>query len=198
MADWQDLKPEAARPSDSVLVCLRGDLAAAYAEAERRLGEALQAEDDSMTAGTEALAIAEEMTALREKMAAHTYRFTFRALPRRAYRDLVDEHPPREGHPEDVAYGVDMGAFPVVLIAASCVAITPAEEEAEVPADAVPVLSVADVEDMTDQLSDGQVHAMFSCAFRLNRSGVDVPKFATASELVARHTPRSQQPAPGV
>lgn len=199
MTGWGDLKPGAARPHDVVPVCLRGDLAAAYSELDRRLAEATRAEDDSMAAGTEALAIAEQMAALRERMAAHTYRFVFRALPRRQYRDLVDAHPPREGHPEDTAYGADMGAFPVALIAASCVAIRPAtEDEPEIPADAAPVLSVADVEDMTDRLSDGQVHAMFSCAFRLNRSGVDLPKFGTASELVARHTPRSQQPAPGV
>ncbi|MGI5155827.1 hypothetical protein [Microbispora sp. CA-102843] len=198
MTGWQDLKEGTARPLDSVPVCLRGDLAAAYAELDRRLAEAVQAPDDSMAAGTEALQIAEQMTALRERMEEHTYRFTFQALPRRAYRDLVDEHPPRESHPEDAAYGVNMAVFPVELIAASCVAITPVTEpEPDIRPDAAPVMTAADVEDMTDQLSDGQVHAMFSCAFRLNRSGVDLPKSATASELVATHAPRSKQPEPG-
>ncbi|MEU8199293.1 hypothetical protein AB0C10_36460 [Microbispora amethystogenes] len=198
MTAWQDLKDGATRPCDSVPVCLRGDLAAAYAELDRRLAEAVQAPDDSMAAGTEALQIAEEMAALRERMTGHTYRFTFQALPRRAYRDLVDDNPPRENHPEDAAYGVNMATFPVELIAASCVAITPVSDpEPDVPPDAKPVMTAADVEDMTDQLSDGQVHSMFSCTFRLNRSGVDLPKSLTASELVAMHAPRSKPPEPG-
>lgn len=199
MTGWDDLKGGAARPTGSVQMCLRGDLAAAYAAAERRLADAADQDDDSMAGGTEALAIAEQMAALREQMAAHTYRFVFRALPRRRYRELVDAHPPRPGHPEDGAYGADMGAFPPALIAACCVAIAPAAEpEPDVPADAPPVLAAGDAAEMVDQLTDGQVHALFACAFRLNRSAVDLPKSVSVSELVARHAPRSKPPEPGV
>jgi hypothetical protein len=198
MTTWKDLRQEAVRPHDSVPVCLRGDLAASYTTLDRRLADASRASDDSMTGGTEALQIAEEMTALRAKMQAHTYRFTFVALPRQQYRDMVDSHPPRDGHPLDAAYGVNMNLFPAQLIAASCAAITPAGDEPPVPAaDADPVLSAEDVEDMTGQLSDGQVHAMFVCALKLNRSEVDLPKSRTASELVAMHAPKSKPPEPG-
>lgn len=197
-ATWDELKGGAARPSDSVRVCLRGDLAAAYTAAERRLADAAGADDDSMAGGVEALAIAEQMAVLREEMAQHTFRFTFRALPRRAYRELVDAHPPRPGHPEDGAYGADMDGFPPALIAACCVAITPAAEpEPDVPADAPPVLASADAAEMVDRLTDGQVHALFACAWRLNRSGVDLPKSVSVSGLVARHAPRSRPPEPG-
>lgn len=195
---WDDLKAGAVRPVGSVPVCLRGDLAAAYADAERRLAQAAAHDDNSMAGGTEALALAEQMAALAEEMAAATRRFVFRALPRRVYRGLVDAHPPRPGHPEDAAYGADMDAFPTALIAACCVAITPGDApEPVLPEDAPPVLTPADADEMVDHLTDGQVHTLFSEAFRLNRSAVDLPKFGTVSELVARHTPRSSQPAPG-
>jgi len=197
MTGWDDLKASAVRPVASVPVCLRGDLAAAYADAERRLAAAAQ-DDNSMAGGTEALALAEQMAALREEMASATRRFVFRALSRRVYRGLVDAHPPRPGHPEDTTYGADMNAFPAALIAACCVAITPGDApEAAVPDDAPPVLTPGDADEMVNQLTDGQVHTLFSAAFRLNRSGVDLPKSGSVSELVARHTPRSSRPEPG-
>jgi len=195
---WEDVKAGAVRPRDHVEICLRGDLAAAYADAERQLAAAQDADDDSMTAGTEALAVAEEMARLQQQMLEHTFRFTFHALPRHAYRALCDAHPPRDGHALDRAYGVDMSAFPLPLIAASCVAITPAADgDPEVAGDARPVLSADNVADMDAELTDGQMQALFGCAARINKVSVDLPKSATASELIARHAPNSKRPAPG-
>ncbi|MDF5758619.1 hypothetical protein [Spongiactinospora sp. TRM90649] len=196
--NWQDIKAGSVRPTDHVEICLRGDLAAAYADAARRLAAAQDSDDDSINGGLEALQVAEEMAALREEMEQHTFRFTCRALPRHAYRELCEAHPPREGHPSDRLYGVDMSAFPLPLIAGAVVAITPAADGDPVVApDAEPVLTLDDVREMDGQLTEGQMQSLFGCAARINKTSVDLPKSATASELMATHAPSSKRPAPG-
>jgi hypothetical protein len=197
VAGWSELKGDAARPQDGVPICLRGDLAQAYADLERQLAAANGRDQGSIVGGAEAAEIAERMAALAEQMSAFTYRFTFRALPRKQWRDMVDAHPPRE-EAEDRLNRVNMETFPVALIAASCVGIQPVADESPIPPDAPRALSDDDAQDMADSLTDGQIAAMFACAARLNRSAVDLPKCGSASEIMAKLALSSKPPEPGV
>lgn len=197
MPGWNDIKGDAAPPQDSVPICLRGDLTRQAADLERRIAAAQAAAGDSIVGGAEAQELAEELSELQSVMAAFTYRFTFRALPRKLWRDLVESHPPRDGHPEDRVNGVNMDVFPVLLIAMSCVDISPINTAPDIPADAGPVLSETDAAEMAERLTDGQIMTMFGCAAKLNRAQVDLPKSETASEIMARLAPKSKPPAPG-
>lgn len=197
MPGWNDIKGDAAPPQGSVPICLRGDLAQQAADLEREIGAAHAATANSIVGGGEAEALAERLAVLQQEMRAHTYRFTFRALPRRQWRDLVEAHPPREDRVEDRLNGVDMAAFPTVLIAASCVAIQPLDDDSPPPLDAAPVFTPAEAEELADRLTDGQVGKLFGCAAGLNRSVVDLPKSESASDIVARLVPNSRPPEPG-
>jgi hypothetical protein len=183
MANWDDLKKGFTPQSDAVPICLRGDLAARYERLERELAEARDEDaQDSLAAGGQTLKIAREMEDLRGEMLQHTHHFQFKALPKSKYRDLVADHRPRDGDPDDAQWGANLATFPQALIQACCTD---------------PVMTVEQVEEMCGMLSDGQVVEMFGCAVRLNRENADIPKSLLASEVLARHAPRSKRPAPG-
>lgn len=189
MANWDDLKKNFQPQSDSVPICLRGDLAARYERLEQELTEA-QDEDakDSLAAGGKARKIAQEMEDLRGEMLRYTHDFQFRALPKTGsatapgYRDLVADHRPREGDADDAIWGANLATFPIALIQACCID---------------PVMTVDQVEEMDGMLAEGQMLELFGVALRLNRENADVPKSALASEILAKHAPKSKRPAPG-
>jgi hypothetical protein len=191
MANFDDLIKSARLPEDSVAICLRGDLQLQHEELERQLQEVQEAEDTAGSGGlvgagsatsAEAKRLAEEIEALEAEMRQHTHHFAFRGLPRKQYRDLLVQHPPREGNDDDLALGANGNTFPLALIAASCID---------------PVMTLEQVEQLAEVLTDGQVLTLFGCAAVLNRVSVDVPKSAAASAILARHAPRSRPPAPG-
>ena len=99
-----------------------------------------------------------------EESAAHV---TVTALRRSAWKALVAEHPPREGHKGDAAIGVNEETFRDALVAAS------------VDLDA----------DDLDMLSDADHERLYFSAFALNRVAPD-PK---AANLVSRLTPPSDE-----
>lgn len=183
MANWEDLKKGFKPQSDSVPICLRGDLAARYEQLERELIEAQDADTtDSLAAGGKARKVAQEMEDLRAEMLDFTHDFQFRALPKKEYRDLLADHRPRDGDKDDAMWGANLATFPQALIQACCTD---------------PVMTVEQVEEMDGMLADGQMLEMFGCALRLNRENADVPKSALASAVLAKHAPKSKPPGPG-
>ena len=183
MADFTTLIKGAKLAEDEVPICLRGDLTRRFEALERQLEEAQDGdEENSMAAGGRALEIAEEMEAVRAEMLEHTHPFAFRALPKQEYRDLLDKHPPREDHKDDVVMGANLHTFPHVLIQACCID---------------PVMTLEQVEELCEVLNDGQLYRLFGCALTLNRATVDIPKSVLASEILAKQGPKSKPPAPG-
>ncbi|KAB2347354.1 hypothetical protein [Actinomadura rudentiformis] len=183
MADFADLIKNAKLPEDGVSICLRSDLALQHEELEGRLEAARTADQqNTLAAGGQARKIAEEIQALEEQMREHTHRFVFRGIPRRRYRDLMEQYPPREGNKDDALFGADNSTFPHALIAACCID---------------PVMTRDQVEELCEVLTDGQVLELFGCALALNRGLVDVPKSVAASAILAKPAPRSRQPEPG-
>lgn len=184
MANFDDILKAAKLPEDSVPICLRGDLQRRHEELERDLEEARDTDDQgsSLADGGKARKVAEEIQRVEREMREHTHPFAFRALPSREYRELVQDHKPREGDQLDALYGVNMSTFPAVLIAACCID---------------PVMTLEQVEELLGLLTEGQMMDLFMCAANLNRGQVDVPKSAAASAILANTALRSKQPERG-
>jgi hypothetical protein len=163
-----------------VPLCLRGDLLASQAELERKLAEAYQRDQgNSLASGGNARVVAEELEAVLAEISENTHLFRFRALPRPEFRDLQEAHPPRPDNDMDRAIGGNMETLTAPLIQACCID---------------PVMTLEQVQGLLEVLSDGQTMDLFGCAITLNRSRVDLPKFETASAILARLAPRSKPP----
>lgn len=172
MADIEALLATAKLPETGVPLCLRGDLQLQHEQLEQELEEAKEADrGDSLAAGGKARKVAEQIRDLEAEMREHTHVFALRALPRKVFRDLVEQHPPREGNKDDQVFGVNTMSFPVPLIAASCTD---------------PVMIVEQVEQLLDLLTEGQMLELYGAALHLNRGTVDAPKSAAAYAILAR------------
>ncbi|MFC5744832.1 hypothetical protein [Actinomadura rugatobispora] len=185
MATFEDILKSAKLPEGSVPLCLRGDLQRRHEDLERELQDAQEADrqGSSLADGGKARKVAEEIQQIEREMREHTHPFAFRALPSREYRDLVAEHPPRKDDQMDALYGVNMHTFPHTLISKCCID---------------PPMTVEQVADLCDVLTDGQQMDLFLCPAQLNRERVDIPKSAAASAVLASTAPKSKRPAPGV
>lgn len=159
---------------ESVDVCVAGELNARWEDLGRQLAVLLAdsaGEHDpgrKMSEAPPGLArrteLADEMEQLRQRMLEASFTFLFRALPRREYRDLRDEHPPRRDRGESM---FNASTFPPALIRRSLVD--------------PPIASDADFEQLLDKLTEGQVTELFSAAHLANEGGSDVPKSVPAS-----------------
>jgi hypothetical protein len=184
MVNFDDILKTAKLPEDSVEICLRGDLQRRHEDLERELEEASEADKQgsSLADGGKARKVAEEIQRVEREMREHTHPFAFRALPGRQYREMVQEHKPREGDNFDALFGANMNTWPAALISACCID---------------PVMTLEQVEELLDVLTDGQRERLFLCAAQLNRDLVDVPKSVAASAILASSAPRSRQPERG-
>jgi hypothetical protein len=101
MTDFETLLAGAKRPERSVPVCLRGDLVADHEAAERELELAQRRASDSFDSGGSG-EIVDRIESLENQMAACTYPFRFRALPKKDFRALVTAYPPRRDDNDEV------------------------------------------------------------------------------------------------
>jgi hypothetical protein len=118
------------------------------------------------------------MEALREQMKASTTVFYLQALPRKQFRALVDDHPPRilengSLHPED-SIGVNTAVF-----------FDPAIRRSLIKPKLDPKRLTKLLE---ERLSDGQYEELANKIWALNRGGVSLP----FSFAVSRQTPASE------
>lgn len=185
MANFEDILGAARLPEDSVEICLRGDLQRRHEDLERDLEEAKEADKQasSLAEGGQARKIAEAIQTVEREMRQHTHPFAFRAKPVHEYRELVQQHPPREDNQFDALYGANMNTFPVAVIAACCID---------------PVMTVEQTEQLCEVLTDGQQMDLFLCAARVNRDRVDIPKSVAASAILAASVPKSKPRERGV
>lgn len=149
----------------SVTLCLAGDLNGQFEDLERELAAAVKAPQVSLaTVGAER-EIAERMEALRERMTASEVVFTFRAISARKWSDLMAEHPGRTG--KDEAFNVE--SFPDAMLAACAVD---------------PVMTLEEVHELGDALSNAQFSELFDCAWSCNQRALDVPFSVLASRAL--------------
>jgi hypothetical protein len=147
------------------------DLAIRYQELDRQLITAADVRPDSLAAGSPARAIEAEMREIEAKMAEETIEFHLEAMPRRAFRDLAEQHPPRTGDDGELhrldKMGFNAATLPGPLIRASIVSPEFADEELTALLD--------------EDLSDAQYDELFLACYSLNRGTVDVPFSSAAS-----------------
>lgn len=151
---------------ESVEICMAGQLNARWEDLGRQLAAVLERtageNPDPAAKLSDADPRAEltaEMEEVRQQMVAASYKFRFRALPRRQYRDLIDKHP---GRPERREVRYNEATFPPALIR-QCM-IDPA------------IGSDAEFRELADVLTDGQTAEMFNAAYLANEGGSEVPK----------------------
>jgi hypothetical protein len=172
LVDFKTAFKAAKLPERSVQLCLRGDLVAQHEDLERRLEDLQRSPGDSL-AGSGAGAIADRVQALEVEMRDSTVTFTFRAMPRPKWRQLVAEHPPREGKDLDGQLGYNPDSFYPVIIRACVVEPDATDEEW--------------TELLDERLSDNQFAQLAAAAFAVNEGDVNVP-FSSVASSVRRST----------
>lgn len=96
-------------------VPLDGDLLREIDELQREIRVA-EREDERLNRDPVAPGLRSRLAALEDDARTAAVRFTFRALPRREWRDLIAEHPS-----DDKAWRWDQDTFPAAAITACCV-----------------------------------------------------------------------------
>jgi hypothetical protein len=168
-----DVFADAKLPKQSVPMCLRGDLVAAWQDFERRFKQANTADEDSLASATsaEAVDLARQMSDLQEQMRASTRVFQLQGLPRSEWRELLKAHPARDEDQTDF----NAETFPVAALAACSV---------------VPKMTLAQAEKLVDMLTDGQWNVLFSHVWMLNAGQVEIPFSLAASAILAVSAPK--------
>ena len=165
MSTIDDIIGSARLPEQTVKLCLRGDLVAEHAALDAELKALGEWSPTSLAEADPRAGIAAQVRDLEAQIAASETPFTFRALGRRKYRELVDAHPGEPG----TRFNAD--TFPRALIAACCTE---------------PALTPTDVDRLFDVLNEGAVEVLFMAAYTVNEGLTRVPFSATASELTKR------------
>lgn len=175
----EDVFAEAQLPRRSVPLCLRGDLVAEWQDLERRFKQANSAADEDTLASknsAEAVDLARQMADLEEQMRAATRVFRLQAKPRNEWRELLNQHPPREGNEQDAQTDFNRETFPIAAVAACCI---------------MPKMTVAQAERLVEEkLSDGQWNELFAHVWAMHAGSVDVPFSLAASAIRAGSAPK--------
>lgn len=178
---FRDVIAAAKLPEKVVPLCLRGDLAAQVDELEAQLAQTRPSE--RMVPNPERVALAQQIEALQDEMKASTVAFRLRALPRREFRALTKEHPPRDGEPQDQMAGVNTDTYFLAVVRRCLVEPELTEDE---------FVNLAD-----NVLSSGQWRKLQESAASLNMDDVSVPFSATASILLRKSAETSKPPPAG-
>lgn len=190
MTGLDEILAGAKPPETEVPVCTRGDLIAQHQRLARQITEArTRAAADPRAAGSGVGGLVTQMEELREQIQAATVVFRLRALPRRRWRALVDEHPPRRVgdriHDEDAQARVNNETFFPALIQASAV-------EPKLRDETWQALLDPDGELLNEQ----QYLKLARACWDLNKETPDVP-FSLAGLLTTRNSGSdSGSPAP--
>lgn len=176
LADPGALIRGAKLPEQKFPVCVEPDLVAEYEQLVEMRDAAKQAGATSM-AGPDTAGIDEQIADVQKRMAAATVTLRLRALGRRRWRELRDEHPPRkddEGNvlPADIL-GVNYESFFNALLRESIVEPTLDDETLDLLLD--------------ERLTDRQWNDLTDVAWNLNEARISVP-FSPAASPSRRST----------
>jgi hypothetical protein len=113
---------------------------------------------------------------LEDQMEAAKTSFTFRAIGRKAWADLVAKHPPTKAQLKvDPQADVDPESFPVAAIAASCVE---------------PALTLEQAQRIESAVTDVQWRVLYGACLTVNVGTSDLPKSVLAG-LILQTSERS-------
>lgn len=165
MSSIDDIISTAKFPEQTIRLCTRGDLIAEHVALSAEFATMPDAPQSHLAAADPRAPLAQEIVDLETRMRDTEVPFTFRALGRRKYRELLEEHPGEPG------VKFDLGTFPRALIAACAVD---------------PVMTPTDVDRLFDVLNEGAVEVLFMGAYTINEGVSRVPFSVAASELTRR------------
>lgn len=180
--DLDDFLAAATPRTVTVKVCAAGELAARHqtlvAEWQKALSDT---KGRSLGGDPLALDLAQQIVDLEDEMEGFTKAFTFRALSRNAWLDLVGEHPPTKAEREQ-GETVHPRTFAVAAIAACSVDPKITLEQARV---------------MADTVSPGEWQKCWFAIVDLNTSPTSVPKMIAATAILQASEGSSTTSDPG-
>ena len=158
-----------------ILVGKAASLLADHAAADEELRQAID-EDSRENREPLAPALARRVRELEDQMEAAKTSFTFRAIGRKAWADLVAKHPPTKAQLKvDPQADVDPESFPVAAIAASCVE---------------PALTLEQAQRIESAVTDVQWRVLYGACLTVNVGTSDLPKSVLAG-LILQTSERS-------
>jgi len=166
----------------STRLCLAGDVLGEIDALNAELWQA-KLDDDRLNRAPLAPGIAAEIVELTELAHASEVEFVFKAIGRKAWRDLVAAHPPLPNHTKA---GADFNTetMPIEAMAASCIEPKGATVEG--------FRELAE----SDKVTDAQWNKLWFACHAANAGSADVP-FSVAAYAIARPTEtNSGQPEP--
>lgn len=168
------------RPEGAVEFCTDLALREQWEKAVERLNEARKDETDRRLADTSVAEAAAEVQRLEAAMKAATLRFRIKAMPRRRWQELGEEHQPREGNQQDAAMGVNVSTFFDAVALESIFAVNESVSDKVVDFDVK-----AEWMALADEMTDGQYKEFVNEFLALNR-GVTKAPFSRTASLVTR------------
>jgi len=180
MTSWDDVASQIRPLEVTIRVPMRADLIDTLQLLEVELRQAAQRDKDgaataSLADRPKAPVVAERIQALERELADSEVEFKFRAIGRRAYDQLLAEHPPtaiqvKEAKAQGVVALYNLDTFPPALAAACCVQ----------PAGA----TVEHLRKAYDEWSPGQWSVLWRAVIAVTQGSADVgPKSVTASAI---------------
>lgn len=169
MTTFEELIAGAKRPTDSVQLCLRGDLTGPYRELERQLRTASRTAP-SLAERSPAALIAEQMRAIEVQMAAAEKRFDLEAMLPKDWSDFYGTQPEKKKDEADEAFKGRWFVWVCNLVSRSVVAPV--------------VMTPEQVAQLCDVLSARQWDQLTDSAYGLNANEVAVPFSVAVSALI--------------
>jgi len=161
-------------------VLLRQDLAARHEELDAELRAAIEVDHQEDSLEVTAPDVAEQVQELEAEIEAAKVSFRFRAIGKRAWSDLLKEHPPTKAQLQaDPRLDHNPETFPAAAIAASC---------------SDPEMTLDDARELEAALNQSQFAVLWAACIDANIGGVTDPKSRLAAGLIRRANGESAKP----
>ncbi len=166
MANFDDIKKRASLPTETVPLCLAGELVEQIGRLEQQLADAKP--PASLGEASPRRVIAEQIVALQEQMKDATVDFHLRAMGARKWAAFWSTFPQRSEGESGEDYNLRTFPFYADLVSRSCVD---------------PELSAEQVDELVDLIHGSAWNRLANTCLTLNMGSVDVPNSVAASEL---------------
>lgn len=174
MAKLSEINAEARPFTASVWLCLRGDLVREHEQLERELADIRRKSDGSL-GGDGAAEVARRIRDLETQMREGETEFTFQAIGRSAWRNLLAEHPPTKEQ-KDIGADHNPETFAAAAMAASLIDPFPGQGEE----------AVAEVEALLEKLTTLQLGKLWTTCMSANIDGGNTPGESSAASAALR------------
>lgn len=179
--DFAEIRARRRPATRTVRLLLDGDLRTEYDRlvvaagvAERMASKTNQANIHHRSAE-----LAEQVEGLAEQLRASETPFTFQAIPRVEFNDLLAESQPPRPEDEEDGLSFDSTKFVPMLLAACATE---------------PELTIEEATEIFENFSDGEVTALFEAAWRVNKEVRDVPFSAAGTGQIPSSGTNSTTP----